>query len=99
MEQMSSRCVWASCKNRVHHLLKLLFSIFPGSRVLPESQMPLERIIGGENIVGGSVIWNLPTNSSEILWLDQERRDSVSGRSAQMTRALSLQLVQTKNQS
>lgn len=37
----------------LHHLLKLLCFLFPGSRVLPESQMPLEQIIGGEDVVGG----------------------------------------------
>lgn len=37
----------------LHYLLKLFCFLFPGSKVLPESQMPLEQIIGGEDIIRG----------------------------------------------
>lgn len=38
----------------------------------------------------GSLIWNLPTESGEPLWLDREREVSVFSHTLQTVRALSL---------
>lgn len=44
--------------------------MLPESRVFAESQMPLEWIIGGEEVDRRSPAWDLCVNSDEPLWPD-----------------------------
>nr|XP_058899950.1 dihydroorotate dehydrogenase (quinone), mitochondrial isoform X2 [Kogia breviceps] len=56
--------------------IREMYALTQGSRVLPESRMPLEQIIGGEAGSVGSLIWNRPAKSSEPLW-PMERGDHI----------------------
>lgn len=65
--------MWASGKNRACPSFAelALFSLFPGSRVSPASQTPLEQTIGGEDTVGGKSRRFFPLSQAS-LWLDRE---------------------------